>query len=151
MKRLQMMLLLVLSLTVLQLSGADIKAKYVFLFIGDGMGENIRTFYRTHYPDSFLEKFPVAVKTGTNNYQGKLTDSSASGTAIACGIKTYNGAVGVNKDQQPVTSLAKILLENDYRIGIITSVGLNDATPGAHYANRLNRKDFAGVLTDLYT
>ena len=151
MTKLQMMLLLVLSLTVLQLSGADVKAKYVFLFIGDGMGENIRIFYRTQYPDSILEKFPVTVKTGTNNYQDKLTDSSASGTAIACGIKTYNGAVGVNKDQHPVTSLAKILRENDYRIGIITSVGLNDATPGAHYANRLNRKDFSGVLTDLYT
>lgn len=148
-KTLKTMLLLVLALMAVQLFGAANKPKYIFLFIGDGMGENIRTYYQQNYPDSCLEKFPVIVKTGTNNCFDKVTDSAASGTAIACGVKTYNGAVGLNADKQPVTSLAKIFRDRGYRVGIITSVGLNDATPGAHYANQINRKDYAGVLSDL--
>ena len=123
--------------------------KYVFLFIGDGMGPTIRSYYFNQYPDSILEKFPVAVENGTNNYQGTTTDSAASGTAIACSIKTYNGAIGVLPDKRPVTSLAKVFRDKGYAVGIITSVGLNDATPAAHYANRLNRRDAAGTLSDL--
>ncbi|MBE6368297.1 MAG: hypothetical protein E7052_10395 [Lentisphaerae bacterium] len=132
------------------MAAAEARPKYVFLFVGDGMGPTIRQYYQKEFPDSSLEKFPVTQVTGTNNCQGKLTDSAASGTAIACGIKTYNGAVGVNADGKPVTSLAKILRDKGMAIGIITSVGLNDATPGAHYAHRLTRKDHVGVLSDLY-
>lgn len=136
-----------LLLAVMQLAAAQ--PKYVFLFIGDGMGPTIRNYYFNQYPDSILEQFPVAVQTGTDNYQGKTTDSAASGTAIACSIKTYNGAIGVLPDRRPVTSLAKIFRDKGYAVGIITSVGLNDATPAAHFANRLNRRDAAGTLSDL--
>ena len=143
-------LLAIVFMVVLSLAAAEDRAKYVFLFVGDGMGENIRKFYQNEYPDSSFEKFPVIVRTGTNNYKDGLTDSAASGTAIACGIKTYNGAVGVDANGRPVTSLAKIMRDKGYSVGIITSVGLNDATPGAHYANRLSRKDYMGVMSDLY-
>ena len=124
-------------------------AKYVFLLIGDGMGPTIRQYYFHEFPDSSLEKFPIAVMTNTDNYQKKTTDSAASGTAIACGVKTYNGALGVNPDRKPVVSLAKLLRDRKFSVGVITSVGLNDATPGAHYANRYNRRDAAGSLSDL--
>ena len=123
--------------------------KYIFLLIGDGMGPTVRQYYQQQFPDSSLESFPVKVMTGTNNYKNTTTDSAASGTAIACGIKTYNGAIGVTPEKRPVTSLAKIFRDKGYSVGIITSVGLNDATPAAHYANRLNRRDAAGTLSDL--
>ena len=150
MKKIQFILFSAVLLLALQLAADTVKAKYVFLFIGDGMGENIRTYYQNQYPENNLDDFPVTVKTNTNNALNKTTDSAAAGTAIACGVKTYNGAMGVNQDKNPVTSLAKIMRDNNFRIGIITSVGLNDATPGAHYANRLSRKDYAGVLGDLF-
>ena len=123
--------------------------KYIFLLIGDGMGPTIRQYYQQEFPDSSLESFPVKVMTGTNNYKNVTTDSAASGTAIACGIKTYNHAIGVTPEKKPVTSLAKIFRDKGYSVGIITSVGLNDATPSAHYANRLTRRDYAGILSDL--
>ena len=126
------------------------KPKYVFLFIGDGMGPTTRQYYAHEYPDSSLETFPVTVHTGTNNVHNTTTDSAASGTAIACGIKTYNKAIGVDAQKKPVVSLAKQLRDRKYSIGIITSVGLNDATPAAHYANRNARNEYAGILEDLY-
>ena len=129
---------------------ANAKPKYVFLFIGDGMGPTTRQYYAHEYPDSSLETFPVTVLSGTNNVHNTTTDSAASGTAIACGIKTYNKAIGVDAQKKPVVSLAKKLRDRKYSIGIITSVGLNDATPSAHYANRHNRAEYAGILEDLY-
>lgn len=124
-------------------------AKYVFLLIGDGMGPTVRKYYHHEFPDSSLETFPVTVLANTDNYQQKTTDSAASGTAIACGVKTYNGAIGVDPKRKPVVSLAKLLRDRKFSVGVITSVGLNDATPAAHYANRANRRDAAGTLSDL--
>ena len=151
MKLLRTMLMLMFVFCLSAVQAAESSAKYVFLLIGDGMGPTIRQFYQHEYPDTVLEKFPVTVQTGTNNVFGKCTDSAASGTAIACGIKTYNWAIGVDKDKKPVTSLAKKLRDRGYSIGVITSVGLNDATPAAHYACRESRKDAEGTFADLCT
>ena len=125
-------------------------AKYVFLMIGDGMGPEFTRFYMSQYPESNFSKFTTRIATGTNNVHGLKTDSAASGTALACGIKTYNGAVGVDKDGKPVSSLARLLKTRNWKIGIISSVGINDATPAAHFANRISRKDQVGTLSDLY-
>ena len=151
MKLLRTMLMLMFVFCLSAVQAAESSAKYVFLLIGDGMGPTIRQFYQHEYPDTVLEKFPVTVQTGTNNVFGKCTDSAASGPAIACGIKTYNWAIGVDKDKKPVTSLAKKLRDRGYSIGVITSVGLNDATPAAHYACRESRKDAEGTFADLCT
>ena len=141
-------LILLLSLSVTVFAGKP--AKYVFLMIGDGMGPEFTRLYMAQYPDSNFSKFTTRITTGTNNVHGKTTDSAASGTALACGIKTYNGAIGVDKEGKPVSSLARLLQKRDWKIGIISSVGINDATPGAHYAHRATRKDRAGILADLY-
>lgn len=149
MKHWKQLLLLAFLFCLSMLQAAETSAKYVILLIGDGMGPTIRQFYQHEYPATVLEKFPVTVQTGTNNVFGKCTDSAASGTAIACGIKTYNSSIGMDKDKRPVVSLAKKLRDRGYSIGVITSVGLNDATPAAHYANRETRKEKAGIIEDL--
>ncbi len=149
MKSVKAMCLFVFLLCLSSVWAAESSVKYVFLLIGDGMGPAMRQYYQHEYPDTVLERFPVTVQTGTDNVFGKCTDSAASGTAIACGIKTYNWAIGVDKDQRPVVSLAKLLRDRGYSIGVITSVSLNDATPAAHYANQKSRKDRPGILADL--
>ena len=108
MKKIQnLLLLLLLFVSVTVLAGKP--AKYVFLMIGDGMGPEFTRLYMAQYPDSNFSKFTTRIATGTNNIYGRTTDSAASGTALACGIKTYNTAIGVGKDKKPVTSLAKKL------------------------------------------
>ena len=141
-----LMLMLLVSVTVF----AGKPAKYVFLMIGDGMGPEFCKLYMSQYPESSFSKFAQRIPTGTNNIYGKTTDSAASGTALACGIKTYNTAIGVGKDKKPVTSLAKKLKAQNWKIGIISSVGINDATPSAHYANQITRKERGKILTDLF-
>ena len=131
-------------------SAAEVRPKYLFLLIGDGMGQNSVNLYRSQIKPSCFDRLGTPVLTGTNNVSGQTTDSAASGTALACGIKTCNGAVGVDKDGVPAVSLAKILRDRGMKIGIISSVGINDATPAAHYANRKHRRDYAGTLSDLY-
>ena len=146
MKRSLLLVLLLISAAVF----AGKPAKYVFLMIGDGMGPEFCKLYMSQYPDSNFSKFAQRIPTGTNNISGRTTDSAASGTALACGIKTYNTAIGVDKDKKPVTSLAKILKEKNWKIGIISSVGINDATPAAHYANQITRKERGKILTDMF-
>ena len=146
MKRNLLLVLLLISTAVF----AGKPAKYVFLMIGDGMGPEFCRLYMSQYPDSNFSKFAQRIPTGTNNIYGKTTDSAASGTALACGIKTYNTAIGVNKSKKPVTSLAKKLKEQNWKIGIISSVGINDATPAAHYANQITRKERGKIITDMF-
>ena len=144
-RKLFLLLMLLAAVTVM----AGKPAKYVFLMIGDGMGPEFCRLYFNQFPNSNFSKFATRIPTGTNNVHGRTTDSAASGTALACGIKTYNGAIGVDKDGKPRSSLARLLQKRNWNIGIISSVGINDATPGTHYGNRATRKDRAGIIADL--
>ena len=144
-RALMFMMLVFAAVTVL----AGKPAKYVFLMIGDGMGPEFCRLYFNQFPNSNFSKFATRIPTGTNNVFGKTTDSAASGTAIACGIKTYNKAIGVDKDGKARSSLARLLQKRNWNIGIASSVGINDATPGAHYGNRKSRTERSAILSDL--
>ena len=120
--------------------------KYVILLIGDGFGSAQRTLVeRTQNAPLFMSAFSTPVRTKTANALGETTDSAASGTAIACGVKTVKGALGVDRDLRPVESLAERLKRRGFKIGIITSSPLNDATPAAHYAHVESRKNYRAI------
>lgn len=125
------------------------KAKYVFLLIGDGFGANQRIVANAASPEKLtMTKFP-GIPTRTDNIYDSTTDSAASGTAIACGIKTYNGAVGVDVDGNPVESLAKKLHKQGFKVGLISNCPLTDATPAVHYATQANRGMQAEIGQDM--
>ncbi len=128
--------------------------KYVFVFIGDGMGINpvmtAQSYMRTvHHSDSLLTmmQFPVATMSMTYSADAPITDSAAAGTAISTGFKTNNGMVGVTPDSVPVPSVAKQFKEMGYGVGIITSVSMDDATPSAFYANVPKRNMFFDIVS----
>jgi len=77
-----------LFLCAVLLFGAE--AKYVFLMIGDGFGENSRQLLLTQYPDSVLGKLGDPIPTGTLNAEGKITDSAASGSRKEKANITHN-------------------------------------------------------------
>ncbi len=132
----------------------DEKAKYIFLFIGDGMGYNhvAATESYLSYKEGKLggymltmSQFPyfgMATNYSANSY---ITDSSASGTAIASGQKVNNYAMGVTPDNKPVKSMAYDLQEDGYNIGIVTTVPVNHATPGAFYASSSSRENYYDI------
>ncbi len=130
------------------------KAKYIFLFIGDGMGMShiaVTESYLSYKAGKLggemllMSQFPY-FGTATNYSANKyVTDSSASGTAIACGVKAINYTVGVNADGEPAKSVSHELKEDGYQVGIMSTVPLNHATPASFYANSTDRNDYYGI------
>ena len=119
------------------------KPKYIFYMIGDGMGPAQREiadrYVRMKYParDAGLAMNKLSAKslTTTEEVSGKVTDSAAAGTALACGVKTVNGALGFGADlKTPLRSMAFDAKDAGKKVGIVTSVPVDHATPASFYA-----------------
>ncbi len=123
--------------------------KYVFLMIGDGMGQNPVKLARIHAKLN-LDTMPVKGELQTGNVLGKTTDSAAAATALACGVKTYNGTLGLDKDSKPVESSAELAKKAGYKVGILTSVTFNHATPAGFYAHVAKRSEYAKIASQAY-
>lgn len=129
--------------------------KYVFYYIGDGLGMQPlmtaqaynRDILRNDSPLLMLQ-FPVASWAMTYSASSPITDSAAAGTALATGHKTVNGMIGVTPDTVAVSSVARELKDAGYGVGIVTSVYADDATPGAFYAHVPSRKMYYDIDID---
>lgn len=136
----------------------DTKAKYIFLFIGDGMGNS-----HVAATESYLSykagklggeqlcftQFPYLGLATTYSADNNITDSSAAGTAIACGEKTNNGMLGVDPEGNHVRSIAYDLKEEGYKIGIMSSVPINHATPGSFYGHNRKRSAYYSISQEI--
>ncbi len=116
--------------------------KYIFYFIGDGMGHgqvmSAAAYKRLVLNDSLpllMMQFPRAGVVTTYSANTPVTDSAAAGTALATGSKTRNNMLGMNADSVAVSSVADHLAAKGYGIGLITNVCPDDATPAAFYAH----------------
>lgn len=116
--------------------------KYIFLFIGDGMGVGSVSLAQTYNRivlgnDSLINmmQFPYASLAFTHSASSPVTDSAAAGTALSTGNKTRNGMLGMDADSVNVTSIASILHDNGYGVGLVTTVSPDDATPASFYAH----------------
>ena len=132
--------------------------KYVFYFIGDGMGLN--QVAATQYylrsckgelgvtPLCFTQ-FPYTGMASSYSASSDVTDSAAGGTALATGHKTYNGAIGLDADAVPVTSIAEKAHRYGAKVGVATSVTINHATPASFYAHQKSRNDYYEIGAQL--
>ena len=134
--------------------------KYVFYFIGDGMGVNQvqgTELYQAELqgnigivPLQFMQ-FPYVTVATTYSATNGVTDSAASGTALSTGNKTKNGTLGLLKDwETSVNSVAVWAKKAGRRVGIATSVSVDHATPAAFYAHVPKRKMYHQIGKDLY-
>ncbi len=135
------------------LSFAD-APKYVFLFIGDGMALPQRMAaeefsVKTGGKKLEINHLPYHAMTRTCSASSLITDSAAAATAIACGVKTRNGSLGVDMNGKPVESVAEVAKKSGRRVGIATSIVINHATPGGFYAHRSNRSLHYQIGLDL--
>lgn len=134
------------------------QAKYVFYFIGDGMGTTHVNGTETYLaalegrigtsPLCFAS-FPYSAYITTYSGSNGVTDSAAAGTALATGIKTFNGALGVNMDTTAIHSLATWARYGGAAVGVGTTVTIDHATPGAFYAHVPYRKMDKEIDKDL--
>ena len=136
----------------------ETKAKYIFLFIGDGMGNS-----HVAATESYLSykagklggeqlcftQFPYLGLATTYSANASITCSSAAGTAIACGAKTNNGMMGQDPEGNRLQSMAYDLKEDGYKIGIMSSVPINHATPGSFYAHNPKRSAHYEISSEI--
>lgn len=138
---------------------AEGRAKYVFYFIGDGMGVNQVNGTETYLaalegrigitPLCFTQ-FPYSAFVTTFSGTNGVTDSAAAGTALATSQKTKNGALGMLADlQTPVNSVAVWAQQAGAAVGVTTSVSVDHATPAAFYAHQGGRGSYYAIGQDL--
>lgn len=96
-----------------------------------------------------MTQFPYYGMATTHSANRNVTCSSAAGTAIACGVKTKNGTVGVDKDSVEVESVATVLKKEGYKVGILTTVPINHATPASFYAHEVKRTNYYDISNDI--
>ena len=130
------------------------KPKYVFLFIGDGMSTPQRMVAeefaeRIGYGQLAMNRLPYQVNTRTKSASSIITDSAAAATAIACGVKTRNGMLGVDPEGVRLKSVAEVAKSRGWKVGIVTTTTIAHATPAGFYAHRMSRSEIYRIGLDL--
>lgn len=135
--------------------------KYVFLFIGDGMASP-----QIHATEAYLasleaddaepggikakklvmSNFPVQGMQTSYAYNRFITGSAAAGTALACGMKTNIGVISMDPDAtKPYTSLAEAAKAKGMKVGVVSSVSIDHATPAVFYAHTSSRNNYEEI------
>ena len=142
--------------------------KYVFFFLGDGMSSSqiqATEAYLTQAnggsateaadlqrPENRLNmsKMPVAGMQTTYDAHALMTDSASSATAFSCGIKTQSGVIGMDDEKTTsYKSVAQLAHEAGKKVGVISSVSIDHATPAAYYASVANRGSYNDIDVQL--
>jgi alkaline phosphatase len=128
------------------------KVKNIILLIGDGMGisqVSASQFYNKN--TSNFERFPIIGLIKTSSASDLITDSAAGATAFASGIKTYNGALGVDNDTTAVKNIVEEVSEIGISTGIISTSSVTHATPAAFYTHTKKRSMAEDIASQLVT
>ena len=136
------------------------QAKYVFLFIGDGMAmpqvSSAEVFSTARSSKDIavtrlgFSKFPVTGLATTYDAGTFITDSASAGTAIATGHKTLSGVINMDVGKtQKFKPITEYVHESGMKVGIVSSVTLNHATPASFYANAASRSNYYDIAVQL--
>lgn len=131
------------------------EAKYVFYFIGDGMG-----FTHVAAAEAYLAQergvigmdplgftqFPVLGEATTFSASNIITDSSAAGTALSTGEKTTNGMLAIAPDSTTVlNSISYKIHDAGYSVGVMSTTQINHATPAAFFGHNVKRGNYYAI------
>lgn len=133
--------------------------KYIFMFIGDGMSYPQIQATSDYYSalndtnnNNILDntkmlnfmKFPVAGSASTYDSTSFCPDSASTATSLSTGHKTYSGTINMDETftTKYETISEKLKKQYGYKVGVVTTVNLNHATPAAYYAHQASRKNY---------
>lgn len=147
------------------------KAKYVFYLVGDGMALpqiNAAQYYLSSKisaggvgpafkaapvePPALLNMTTLSSQgfATTHSNNSYITDSAAAGTALACGQKTDSGVVSMNPAlDENLSTIAEQAKSAGMKVGIISSVSIDHATPAVFYAHNVSRNNYQEIGSDL--
>ncbi len=151
--------MIVISCQTQKNTGSSQQAKYVFFFIGDGMGAahvNATEAYQAavngkkNVEKLSFTKFPVQSFASTFAANRYITGSAAAGTALATGHKTSINTIGMDEaKEKPLKTIAEMAHDDGFKVGFISSVQLNHATPAAFYAHQPERNMYFEIANQL--
>jgi alkaline phosphatase len=123
--------------------------KNVILMIGDGMGiSHIYAAMTANGGNLFLQNFKYSGFAKTHSSDNYITDSAASGTAMATGVKTYNGAIGVNDNEVPIKNIREMAEEKGMSTGLVSTSAITHATPASFIAHQPFRDMYEEIAAD---
>jgi alkaline phosphatase len=132
--------------------------KNIIMVVGDGMGPAYTTAYRyfSDNPDTELIEETVFDRhlvgmssTYPASVSGYVTDSAAAATALATGVKSYNGAIGLDVNKKPVESVLEWAKKQGKKTGIVVTSQVNHATPASYLAHNESRRNY-NAIADSY-
>lgn len=128
---------------------AQKQPKNVIFIIGDGMGlAHIYSGMVTNGNHLEMERFKHVGFSKTYSANNFTTDSGAGGTALACGVKTKNGMIGMGPDSVAVTSILELAEKNKLSTGVVVACDLTHATPASFVAHQASRKMTEEIAAD---
>lgn len=127
----------------------NIKPKNVILLIGDGMGTSqVYAAYVANGGELFFNNFKNIGFSKTYSADNLITDSAAGGTALATGEKTYNGAIGLNKDTVSIPNIREKAEAKGMATGIVSTSVITHATPASFVAHQPDRDMYEEIAND---
>ena len=125
------------------------KPKNIILLIGDGMGvSQVFAGLTANKGRLFLENCKYIGFSKTQSADNYITDSAAGGTALSAGVKTYNGAIGVDVNQNPVKTILEEASENGLATGLVSTSAITHATPASFIAHQAGRNSYEDIAAD---
>ncbi len=149
-------------------SNASSGPKNIIMVVGDGMGPAYTTAYRYFsdnpntqaIEDTVFDRHLVGMaSTYPARVSGYVTDSAAAATALATGVKSYNGAIGLDVNKNPVETVLEWAKIQGKKTGVVVTSQINHATPASYLAHNESRRNYNaiadsyiddGIKADLY-
>ncbi|MCB5225805.1 alkaline phosphatase [Alishewanella sp. 16-MA] len=148
--------LLLLPVIAFASTAASAAPKNIIYMIGDGMGPAYLTAYRYYQHEG---EHPVANTIFDDLLKGTastspdddtlVTDSAAAATALATGVKSYNGAISVNRQHIPIGTMMQLAKHQGKANGVVASSQVNHATPASFLAHNISRQNY-NQIADMY-
>jgi alkaline phosphatase len=132
--------------------------KNIIMVVGDGMGPAYTTAYRYFIDNPQTDEIEETVfdrilvgmaSTYPARVSGFVTDSAAAATALATGVKSYNGAIGLDVNKKPVETVLERAKKLGKKTGVVVTSQVNHATPASYLAHNEHRKNY-NAIADSY-
>lgn len=122
----------------------------IIMVIGDGMGLSaISSGMYSNNNYTSLERSEFIGLSKTHSYDNLITDSAASATAMASGVKTFNKVIGLDSDYKSVKTILEICMDLGYSSGIVVTSSIVHASPASYYAKEKSRYNYNEIANQL--
>ncbi|KXI28532.1 alkaline phosphatase [Paraglaciecola hydrolytica] len=133
--------------------------KNIIMVVGDGMGPEYTTAYRMYMDDKNTPELELTIfdqllvgmaSTHPDLSNGYVTDSAAGATSLATGVKTYNGAIGMDINKQPVQTVLEYAKQQGRKTGVAVTSQINHATPAGFSAHNVSRQNYDEIANSYF-